>query len=152
MTASRIVTAALMAAVVAAAQGYESKWGELGPVATGRKTSVTLRDGSRVRGKVVEVAPEGLRMATSKQELFVPRRDVRVLRVSRSTKHWRPIGTAIGLGAGLPAAVVLDARLSNEGAGSPVVALVAIVPAALGYMAGWSADRKTLEIRVVPEP
>ncbi|HWQ55292.1 MAG TPA: hypothetical protein VN442_16520 [Bryobacteraceae bacterium] len=151
MTAWRILAAALVA-TVATAHGYDSKWGDLGPVATGRKTSVSLRDGSRVRGKVVEVAPEGLRMATSKQEIFVPRREVRALRVSRTTKHWRAIGTVIGLGAGLPGAVVLDARLSNEGAGSPAVALVAIVPAALGYLAGWSADRKTLEIRVIPEP
>ena len=144
--------AALAFAMVAAASGHDLKWSDLAPVAEGRKAAVTLHDGSRVKGKVLGVSSEGLRMVAGKQEVLVPRREVARLRVSRTTKHWRHIGTVIGLGAGLPPAVVLHTYLNNEGASSPLVALAAVVPAALGYLAGWSADRKSMEIRIIPEP
>lgn len=147
---ARVAAAALLMA--AAASAHDVKWGDLARIAEGRKANVTLNDGSRVKGKVVAVTPDGLRMVAGNREVLAPRREVKELRISRTTKHWRPIGTAIGLGAGLPPAVVLHARFANEGAGTPWIALVAVVPAAVGYLAGWSADRKTMDVRIIPEP
>lgn len=150
--ASVAVKLLAMLAVAAAAHALDVRWAELGPLAGGRKARVTLADGSRVTGKVAGVTPEGIRMVTAKQETLVPRAQVRQVRISRTTRHWRPIGTLIGLGAGLPGAVVLNTYLSNEGAGTPLTALVAVVPAGIGYLVGWSLDRKSTDVRIVPEP
>jgi len=137
-------------ALAAEDREYVLKWNDLPPMVAGRKLTATLRDGTRVKGKALAVEPEGLRMRVAGSETTVPRAAVARLKVSRGTWRWRVIGTAIGVGAGAPAAGFLHARLYNEGTSSPAVALVVVVPAALGYLAGWAADRHTTLIRIAP--
>ncbi len=141
---------AVCALLAMSARALDVRWSELGPLADGRKARLTLADGSRVSGRIVAVTPEGVRLVTSKQETLVPRAQVKRLRISRNSRHWRPIGAAIGLGAGLPGAVVVHTYLNNEGAGTPLVSLLAIVPAGIGYLVGWSLDRKSIEVSVAP--
>ncbi len=151
MAAMRRLTALAMV-VAAAVNAAELRWSDLGPLVTGRKVSTRLAGGRKANGKVLAVLPEGLRVETKSGETLWPRAEVSQLRVSKTTKHWRVIGTAIGAGGGAPLAGVLHAYLSNEGASSPLVALAVIVPGAIGYLAGWAADRKNLDIRITPEP
>ncbi len=127
------------------------KWKDVAPLAVERKAVVTLSDGAQLKGKVLAVEPEGLRMQVANGETLVPRAEVAGLRVSRTTRHWRAIGAAIGAGAGAPFAGAAHAYLNNEGASSPLVSLLVVVPAGLGYLAGWSADRKTVTIHVIEE-
>ncbi len=148
------------AALPAGDREFSLKWKDLAPLAVERKAIATLTDGAQLKGKVLAVESEGLRMqvtgtsrraAWGKGETLVPRAAVTTLRVSRTTKHWRAIGAAIGGGIGAPFAGAFHTYLNNEGASSPLVALMVVAPAGVGYLAGWSADRKTVTIHVIEE-
>ncbi len=139
---------------------FSLTWKDLAPLAVERNAVAVLTDGAQLKGKVLAVEPEGLRMqvtgtsrraAWGKGETLVPRAAVTELRVSRTTKHWRAIGAAIGGGIGAPIAGTLHVAMNNEGGSSPLLALIVVVPAGLGYLAGWAADRNTVTIHLIEE-
>jgi hypothetical protein len=144
-------------------QSTELRWSELSARVTGRKIALALPEGAAVEGKAIAVTPDGLRLRISKTsdrkvapkgELLVPRKSVSLVSV---TEHgW--IGRVLcSLGAGaLTAALILNAG-SNVYEG----ALVVVVPASAaaggvgaavgGYYIGKRIDRRTTEIRVIPD-
>lgn len=148
----------LGAAGLDAAQDTRVSWSGLGPLVNGRTVAVTLPDGTDLKGKVVEVADSRLvmdvartsnRNAHPKGRTDIPKASVRVLQVHRSGAKWKVIGTTIGLGAGLAIAAPVNTYAHNEGDGAPLaVAAIVAGPAALGFLAGWAADRKTVTIVV----
>jgi len=90
----------------------------------------------------------------TQQRRSVPRSMVREIRVARNASYkWRLIGTALGAGIGLAIAVPVLAETHNEGSGRYDGAAVGLAGglAALGYLAGWSADRRGDVITVVPD-
>ena len=132
-------------------QEFTLTWKDLAPLAVERKAVAVLSDGAQLKGKVLAVEPEGLRMQSGKGETLVPRAALTELRVSRTTRRWRLIGAGIGAGIGAPVAGAAHTYLNNEGGSSPLVALLVVVPAGLGYLAGWAVDRKTVTIHVIEE-
>jgi len=130
------------------ANAFQLKWNELGLLATGRTATARLTDGKKVKGKVLAVEPDGLRM---EGKPLVPRAAITDLDVGKSTKRWRIVGTSIGVGIGAPIAGVAHAYLTNEAGKSDArLSLLVAIPAALGYLAGRSADRKILHIHILP--
>ncbi len=142
---------------------YRLQWGDLGRIVTNRRVSLTLPSGIRLQGDVTSVEPDSLvlfvtktsdKRAYPKGRGLVPRPEVTTLRVSKTTGYtWRVAGTAIGGGLGALLGVGLAQYASSRG-GHAVAAGVAgvVIPTALGYLGGWSADRKTFLVSVEPEP
>jgi hypothetical protein len=91
----------------------------------------------KLRGKVIVVEADKLSFdvsESSNKQLY-----------SKGTA----IATAIGLGAGLAVAMPVNTYAHIEGDGAPLaVAAIVIVPAVLGFLAGRSADMKTVTVTV----
>jgi len=90
-------------------------------------------------------------------EMAVPRRSMRTIEVSRSTKKWPVIGTIVGLGVGLPAAAVSVFRraggfLSNDHQTRANTVAFAILGGltAGGFLVGWALDHRKTVIVVNP--
>lgn len=129
-------------------------------VAEGKKIALVLPDGAELRGRVTSVQADALvldvsktsgKVAHPKGATTLPRSSVRSFTMGRTGWKWRVIGTAIGLGGGLAMGVFVNTYSHNEGDGAPAaVAAVVALPTALGYLAGWAADRGSVTIRVLP--
>lgn len=143
-----------------AADKRDVRWSELAAVAEGKKIALVLPDGAELRGRVTAVQADTLVLDVSKTSdktahpkgsATLPRSSVRSFTVGRTGWKWRAIGTAIGLGGGLAAGVFINEYSHNEGDGAPAAVAAAIaVPAALGYLGGWAADRGTVTYQVIP--
>ena len=142
----------------AAPRELRTTWRELAGVAAGRKISIVLPDGARVQGKVLAVESDKLMLdvtKTSDKRTFpkgtasLPRASVRSFTMIQTRTLWKIVGTAIGLGGGLAIAAPVNAYAHNEGDGAPLaVAAIIAVPTALGFLAGWSADRKKVTVTI----
>jgi hypothetical protein len=89
-----------------------------------------------------------VRLLTSNR-VSIARDSVRSFRINRAGAKWKVIVTAIGLGAGLAIAIPVNAYAHNEGDAAPLaVAAIVIVQAVLGFLAGRSADKKTVSVTV----
>jgi len=141
------------------------RWAEIPrSIVTGRKVEVHLRDGAVLRGKAMSVTPGGLQMAVSnapkgaakygKGEFLIPAGEVATLKVNRTGKRGRIIGSAIGGGLGGVAGFFGRAVGANEGTfrNAPIVAAIFAVPLVAGYLAGWAVDLNTTTIQVIAEP
>jgi hypothetical protein len=128
-----------------------------------RKVEVRLAGGGALHGKAVAATPAGLRMEIAKVsegggkyqkgESLVPAGEIAMLKVNRSGARGRIIGTAIGGGiSALTIGLVYGLGLSNiEGTpASPGVAVAALIPTGIGYLLGWTRDRKVTAIHVQP--
>jgi len=138
----------------------QMKWSELDSIIAGRKVALVLPSGTHIRGKVLKVEPEGLRLniaktsdrkAQPKGEHLIPRQSVSVLRYTEYRKIGRLIGTLA-----LPAAVAAGALAATpsylEGGAIAVAAGAGtgcVVGAVIGgYYIGKRVDKKVTEIRV----
>ena len=143
---------------IAAPKELRTTWRELAGVAAGKKISIVLPDGARLRGNVLAVENDKLVLdvtKTSDTRTFpkgttsLPRASVRSFTMVQTRTLWKIIGTAIGLGGGLAIAAPVNAYAHNEGDGAPLaVATIIAVPTALGFLAGWKADRKTVTVKI----
>jgi hypothetical protein len=129
----------------------------------GRKVEVRLTGGAALHGNALAVTPEGLRMEITKAggaggryqkgESPVAAGDVTTIRVNRTGKRGRIIGTAIGGGiSATTIGLVYGLGLSSiEGTpATPGVAVAALIPTGVGYLLGWVRDRKVITIHVRP--
>ena len=130
-------------------------WRDLGPIVAGKDIIVVLADGKRVKGHGASIEADSLLIDTHAQRRQpVPRNMVREIRMARSAGYkWRLIGTALGAGIGIAIAVPVLAETHNEGSGRYDGAAIGLAGglAALGYLAGWSADRRGDVLRVLPD-
>ena len=141
---------------------YRLQWRDLDRVTRGHWISLALPSGIKLQGDVVAVETDELvldvhktsdKRAYPKGRAIVPRPEVTRCRVwQKRGVAWRIAGTAIGGGAGAALAVPLALYMHNEG-GEGVVAAAALVavPAGVGYLLGWSADHRVMDIVVEPE-
>lgn len=141
---------------------YRLQWADLGRIINNCRVSLTLPSGIRLQGDVASVESDALvlfvtktsdKHAYPKGRGIVPRPEVTSLRVSKTNGYgWRVAGTAIGAGTGALLGVGLAEYASSRG-GHAVAAGVAgiAIPTVFGYLAGWSADRKTFLVTIEPE-
>ena len=137
----------------------EAAWDEL-TLYSGRKVSAALVDGALLTGSIVAVSDDGLRFRvkkTSNRDLY-PRGKVMIPRSQLSAFSyqemgrvlWRPLGTAIGAGAGSMASLPFWVTASGEGglkgrnAGITVGAIGGL--AAVGYLLGRQTDKRTVTV------
>ncbi|HWB84759.1 MAG TPA: hypothetical protein VG675_11510 [Bryobacteraceae bacterium] len=161
--------AVMIAALVSMSQGMaladdagalELKWSELEAHVAGRRVEMVLPAGARIEGKVLQVAPDGLRMRVRKTsdrsvqpkgEALIARQSVSVLHVTEYHKLGRLI---FGLGLPLAIAAIVASKTpwTEEGATIPLAAGVgggAVIGGAIGgYYIGKSIDRHVTEIRI----
>ena len=159
------IFAAVIAPGLLCAEQLNLRWAEIpGSIVTGRKVAVHLRDGAVLRGKAMSMTPGGLQMAVSnapkgaakygKGEFLIPAGEVASLKVDRTGKRGRIIGSAIGGGLGAVGGYFGRAVGANEGTlrNAPIVAALFAVPLGVGYLVGWAVDLKTTTIQVIAEP
>ncbi len=125
----------------------------------GKKIAVVLPDGAHLKGTVLAVESEKLILDVQhtsdkqhypKGRVEIPRASVRTFSMTVDRVFWKVTGAAIGLGIGLAIAVPVNAYAHNEGDGAPgAIAAIIAVPTALGFLAGRSADRKTVTVTVI---
>lgn len=132
------------------------RWAELDGRIRGRKIAFVLPDGTHVKGKVLGVEAERLRLKVSetsnptaqpKGEALIPARSLSVLRVMETGKKWRIICTIA-----LPFVVVgaITVAIGDE-PDSAVVGGGTWACLAGGYFLGWALDRKVTEIEIIRE-
>jgi hypothetical protein len=129
-------------------------WSDLQRIIGGRKVILNLTDGKRVTGSTLSVGADAIVVQTRKSRKSVPRSSIREIRLPRQAGYkWRVIGSAIGAGIGLAAAIPILSETHNEGSGRYDAAAIGLIGglAAVGYLGGWSADRHADLIRVLPD-
>lgn len=89
--------------------------------------------------------------------MAVPRQNIRTIEVSRGTKKWRVIGTAVGLGVGLPGAALSGLSASggflnndHQTRGTLMAFVTLGGLTAGGFLVGWALDRRKTVIVVNP--
>jgi hypothetical protein len=146
----------------ATVQAYRLEWRDLDRVIRGSRISLVLPSGIRLEGDVVAVESDELILnvhKTSNKHAYpkgyatVPRPEVTRCRVVQKRGYtWKAVGTVLGASGGLAVAIPVGSYLHNEGGSAALSSVLLVgVPAALGYLAGWSADRSVMEIAVEPE-
>ncbi len=129
----------LLAALLSAAE-YRLKWDDLPALATGKRVSIRLPDGSRVKGKVVAVTREDISVeARGRHVTAVPRAAVKQMDLARGKGYtWRVIGATIMGGVGLAVGVPVMVYAEEAWIG----ALVAAGSPAIGWLIGWPPDTR----------
>ncbi len=137
-------------------------WGELEPSVAKKKVAFVLPDGTQVKGKVIAVEPDGLRMKVTdssnrqsqpKGNQLIPRRVVSVLQVTDYRKLGRLLGTAgaVATAAAIVAAQDIDIYEGPALIIVPAVAAGGTVGAGIGgYYLGKALDKRVTEIHIVP--
>jgi hypothetical protein len=145
----------LLAFVCIASAGEQTvHWSDLGRLISGKEVIVRLQNGKRVKGSAVGAGLDSITVRTSGGETLIDRRSIREIRLpKRAGYKWRIIGTAIGAGAGLAAAIPVLTETHNEGSGSYDGAAVGLIAglAVAGFLAGWSVDRSSDVIHILPD-
>lgn len=163
-TRSLLALPVLLLLLPAAAEPQEPekqqyRWVDLESRITNSKVAFMLPDGTQVKGRVLAVVAEGLRMnvtetsdpsAQSKGQHLIPAQSLSVIRVMESSKKWRVICTIAapfaavaayaGAAGGLP-----DSSESGNGSVSAVV----LGSLAGGYFLGRALDKKATEIEII---
>jgi hypothetical protein len=137
-------------------------WAELGARIEGRKVSLVLPTGMNVRGNVLRVEPDGLRLTNVKAsetvsltngELVIPRQSLGMIRLTNRTVRWRLICT-------IAAPIIVTAAIAGaygdlpekgaQGGGAIAGGILGSIP--IGYLGGWWLDGRATEITVVTDP
>ena len=147
---------ALMAMLVPGAFAKDAAvhWRDVAPLVVNQNVAVKLVRGKGPKGSVMAVNAESLVVATSSGREEIPRDQVQVIRVLHKPGHkWRVIGTAVGVAAAAAIAAPILTETHNEGSGryDGAAAGVFVALPALGYFAGWSADKKGDVITILPD-
>lgn len=134
-------------------------WEALGPAVKGRKISMVMPDGTEIRGKVLAVQSDGLRMKMSwtsnvlsvgMGERVIPRDAVSVVKVQQRGWKWRAILTAAAPVVLVSAIAVAAGDLPEQGAeGGGAIGAGMFGSMALGYYAGWKLDGQDAVIEVI---
>ena len=139
----------------------EMKWGELAPLVTGPPVTVTLSDGTAVKGEAIAVRDDAMLLDVSsaskgypKGSGSVPRNSIALIDLQRAKGSWgRTLGTVIGVLGGMSLGVYVDAKnsssISTAGATGTFVG-IAGAGAVAGYFAGRGIDKRITHIKIVP--
>jgi hypothetical protein len=139
----------------------EMKWGELSPVVTGHRVTVTLSDGITVKGEAVAVREDGLLLNVSsevkgypKGNGSVPRASIALIDVQRTNgSGGRILGTVVGFLGGVALGAYIDSKsVLRDSSGAIVGTFVGVSAAGTisGYAVGRAIDKRVMHIRIVP--
>jgi hypothetical protein len=155
-----LLVAALAApGLTAQSRPIEMRWSELAPMIVQHHVTLTLADGTSVRGEAVAVRDDVLLMDVSKAAKgyakgsgSVPRSSITLIDVDRTKGSWgRAIGTVIGALAGVTlGAYTAFEQNSSGGAGTATFLAIAAAGSVTGYFVGRSLDKRVMHIRIVP--
>lgn len=163
MSRSSVAVLLLLGLVVCPAEARGPRqqrmpWEALGPVVEGKKISMVMPDGTEIRGKVLAVESDGLRMKMSwttnvlsvaMGEQLIPRDAVSVMKVQRRGWKWRAILTAAAPVLVVSAIAAAAGDLPEQGAeGGGAIAAGALGSMAIGYYAGWKLDGQDMLIEI----
>jgi hypothetical protein len=150
----RILAMLLAFACFASAAEQPVHWSDLGRLFSGRNVIIRLQNGKRVKGSAVAAGTDSITLRTSSGEKSIDRRSIREIRLpKRAGYKWRIVGTAIGAGAGLAAAIPVLTETHNQGSGSYDGAAAGLIVglALAGFLGGWSVDRSSDVIHILPD-
>lgn len=139
----------------------EVKWSELTALVTGHPVTLTLTDGTFVKGEAVAIREDAILMDVStavkgyaKGSGSVPRNSVVLIDLQRTRGSWgRTLGTVIGVLGGISLGAYVDARnLWNISAGQATGTFVGIAAAGAvaGYFTGRAIDKRVTHLKIVP--
>jgi hypothetical protein len=151
---TRILALLLAFSCLSAAREQAVHWADLSGLITGKQVAVRLVDGKRVKGRAVRVTLDSVMVDTSVGQTSIGRSSLQEIRVGRTAGYkGRVLGTAIGVGAGVAVSVPLLRYANNEGSSTfrGVAIGLLIATTVLGYLTGWSVDRSTDLIRILPD-
>ena len=130
-------------------------WSDVGTAIAGKNVIVNVADGKHIKGRGVSIEGDTLVLETQKDgRKSVPRGSIREIKVARKAGFkWRAVGTAAGAGIGLAAAIPVLAETHNEGSSNLDGAAAGLIAglAILGFFAGWSSDRASDTIHLLPD-
>jgi len=167
MWIKRLIAGLLIASVAAPgncfaqAKPLEMKWSELAPMVTGQHASLTLSDGTAVKGEAVAVRDDAILMYVSrgvkgypKGSGAVPRSSIVLIDVQQTKGDWgRIMGTVIGVVGGISISVyTIDKILFHvSGGGATGIFAGTVATGSLaGYFIGRVIDRRVVHIRIIP--
>ena len=139
-----------------AGEEWQLSWQELGPVVAGKKVELDLPDGHTVRGPVLAVGRDSLRLTVNKtsdpavyprEVTSIPRSSVSTLRLIRRGSKWQVIGTVAGMIGGLLAGSVVYYYTCSDSLAYMTWGL----SAGAGYGIGRAGDTKVIRIKLVDE-
>ena len=140
-------------------RAFHLQWRDLDRATRGHRIALVLPSRVKLQGDVVAFEDDELvldvRKTSNKRaypqgRAIVPRPEITSLRVIRTRRLWRAVGTVVGGGVGT--AVAIPVALLAGRSAAPAAALAVAVPAGLGYLFGWAADANVVEIVVDPGP
>jgi hypothetical protein len=150
----RILAILLAFSCLASSAERAVHWSELNGLINGKEVIVRLQDGKRVKGRTVAVNADSVVVGTSNGLRSIARSSLGEIRLpKRAGYKWRILGTAIGAGAGAAISVPLIRYGNNEGSSTfdGVAAGLIVGFGVLGYLSGWSVDRRGELIRILPD-
>jgi hypothetical protein len=158
-----LFSTALLSSAADAQTKTEVPWRGLAQALDGRVVNTVLLDGTALRGRILEVSENELRLrvkTTSKPSLYpkgeivVPRGQTKVFSYTyRNGTRGRVLGSVAGGAAGTVPTILLGVISGNEGGNLPsnvvgVLAGIVGAGAALGYGLGHAVDTKTMTVYV----
>jgi hypothetical protein len=139
----------------------EMKWSELSPMVTGHRVTVTLSDGTAVKGEAITVREDALLLDVAiamkgypKGSGSIPRNSIALIDVERSRGSWgKGMGTIIGVLGGMSLGVYIIAKNVFKMSGGQATGTfvgVAAAGAIAGYFTGRAIDKRVTHIRIIP--
>ena len=160
VTAFMILLLALPVGGFGQAKPLEMKWGELAPMLTGHHVTVTLSDGTAVKGEAVAVREDAMLLDVSsavkgypKGSGSIPHNSITLIDLQRTKGSWgRTLGTVIGVVGGIALGAYVDSKnVLNKSPGDIAGTFVGITAggAVTGYFVGRGIDKRVTHIRIV---
>lgn len=131
-----------LAGVSAQAADISLRWSEVGTAVLGKKATVVLTDGKKVKGSITSVETTALTVDPNRN---IDRNTVAEIRIRKNRIKGRVIGATTGLVLG-----GYGAALSDVGSAGERVAAAAFWTGA-GYLIGYAVDRHEIVIKITPE-
>ncbi len=150
----RLLALLLAFSCLASATEQAVHWSDLNSLITGKEVVVRLQNGKRVKGRTVAVGTDSLAVETRAGQRSIARSSLQEIRIPKKAGYrWRMLGTAIGAGAGAAVSAPLLRYAHNEGSSTydGIAAGLIVGLAVLGYLSGWSVDRRGDVIRILPD-
>lgn len=144
---------------IAQSKPLEMKWSELPPMLTGHHVTLTLADGTPVKGEAVAIREDTILLDVSspvkgyaRGNGSVPRASIRLIDLERAKGRWgRTIGTVIGVLGGVTlGGYVAVTQHQSGGAATGTFLGIAAAGSVAGYFAGRGLDKRVTHIQIVP--
>lgn len=111
------MAATLFAASAAPRDDTQAAWENLQRLKAGQRVHVDKKSHDEVAGTFVSSSNEAINVTVKRQDLVIPRAEVRSVRLGGRSRRSLWIGLAVGAGAGAVLGAAIAERLANESGG-----------------------------------